>query len=98
PPISTLLPYTTLFRSPSTTAPAVEQARRLVPTPSPWTASLSATPETVSIRIAAPDLAAERITEAWFFPMHWGVIDHAPVHGEERSEEHTSELPSLTNL
>ena len=63
--------------APSTTAPAVEQARRLVPTPSPWTASLSATPETVSIRIAAPDLAAEQIAGAWFFPMRWGVIDHA---------------------
>src|SRR5215831_17874493 len=63
--------------APSTTAPAVEQARRLVPTLSPWAASLSATPETVSIRIAAPGLAAERIAEAWFFPMRWGVIDHA---------------------
>src|SRR5215510_16619390 len=55
--------------APSTTAPAVEQARRLVPTLSPWAASLSASPETVSIRIAAPGLAAERIAEAWFFPM-----------------------------
>src|SRR5262249_15710647 len=63
--------------APSDTAPAVEHALRAVPTPSPWAASLSATPETVSIRIAAPDLAAERIAEAWFFPMHWGVIDHA---------------------
>ena len=63
--------------APSVTAPAVEEARRAAPTPSPWAAAVSATPETVSIRVAAPDLAAERIAEAWFFPMRWGVIDHA---------------------
>ena len=63
--------------APSDTAPAIEHARRSVPTPSPWAASLSATPETVSIRVAAPDLAAERIVEAWFVPMRWGVIDYA---------------------
>ena len=59
------------------TASAIEQARRAVPRPSPWPASLTATPETVTISVAAPGLAADRIVEAWFFPMRWGVIDHA---------------------
>jgi thiol:disulfide interchange protein len=71
------LPVAAGSPAPSDTAPAVEHARRSVPTPSPWAVSLSATPDTVSIRVAAPDLAAERIVEAWFFPMRWGVIDHA---------------------
>jgi thiol:disulfide interchange protein len=55
----------------------VEQARRTVPALSPWPATLSATPETVTIKVAAPGLAVDRIVEAAFFPMRWGVIDHA---------------------
>src|SRR5262245_21035724 len=59
------------------TAPAIEQARRAVPTPSPWTASLRASPESVTISVAAAGLAADRIEGAWFLPLRWGVIDHA---------------------
>ena len=55
----------------------VEQARHAVPAPSPWGATLHATPETVTITVAAPGLTDHRIAEAWFLPMRWGVIDHA---------------------
>ena len=59
------------------TAPAIEQARHTVPTPSPWAVSLRTSPEAVTISVAARGLAADRIEEGWFLPMRWGVIDHA---------------------
>jgi thiol:disulfide interchange protein len=62
---------------PAATAPAIERARRAVPAPSPWRTSLRATPDTVTVSVAAPGLAADRIAEVWFFPSRWGVIDHA---------------------
>ncbi|HWO04482.1 MAG TPA: protein-disulfide reductase DsbD domain-containing protein, partial [Methylomirabilota bacterium] len=44
--------------APAVTAPAIERARRAVPAPSPWPATLSATAETVTVSVAAPRLAA----------------------------------------
>ena len=58
-------------------APAIEQARRSVPTPSPWAISVRTSPEGVTVSVAATGLAADRIEEAWFLPLRWGVIDHA---------------------
>jgi thiol:disulfide interchange protein DsbD len=63
--------------SAAATAPAIERARRAVPAPSPWATSLRATADTVTVSVAAPRLAADRIAEVWFFPSRWGVIDHA---------------------
>jgi thiol:disulfide interchange protein/DsbC/DsbD-like thiol-disulfide interchange protein len=63
--------------APAATAPAIERARRAVPAPSPWPATLHATAETVTVSVAAPRLAADRISDVWFFPARWGVIDHA---------------------
>jgi thiol:disulfide interchange protein len=58
-------------------APLIAAARRSAPTPSPWPASFEATAETVTLRVAAPGLAAERIAEVWFYPARWGAIVHA---------------------
>ncbi|HET6365877.1 MAG TPA: thioredoxin family protein, partial [Pseudomonadales bacterium] len=58
-------------------APAIAAARRAVPAPSPWPARYAATPESVTLTVAAPRLRAERVGEVWFFPARWGVIDHA---------------------
>jgi thiol:disulfide interchange protein DsbD len=63
--------------APATTAGDIERARRMVPTPSPWPATVSATAETVTISAAAANLSPDRIAGAWFFPLRWGVIDHA---------------------
>jgi thiol:disulfide interchange protein DsbD len=38
---------------------------------------MQATPETVTVAVAAPGLRPERIAEAWLVPGRWGVIDHA---------------------
>ena len=48
-----------------------------MPSPSPWPASFTATPETVTFTVAARGLAPERIAEVWFYPARWGAIDHA---------------------
>ena len=58
-------------------APLIAAARRAVPTPSPWPASFVATPERVTLTIAARGLDAQRIAETWFYPARWGVIEHA---------------------
>ena len=71
------LPVATGKPGPGGGAAAIEQARRAVPSPSPWSASLRATPETVTVSVTAPGLRPDRIAEVFFFPGRWGVIDHA---------------------
>ncbi len=58
-------------------AAAIAAARRLVPAPSPWPATVSADAATVTLRVAAPGLAPGPIAEVWFYPARWGVIEQA---------------------
>ena len=58
-------------------AALIADARRRVPAPSPWPASFVASAETVSLTVAARELAPERIAEVWFYPARWGAIEHA---------------------
>jgi len=58
-------------------AALIAKARQAVPTPAPWPASFTASPDTVTFTVAAGGLAPERIAEAWFYPARWGLIDHA---------------------
>jgi thiol:disulfide interchange protein DsbD len=58
-------------------AALIADARRRVPSASPWAASFVASAETVSLTVAARDLAPERIAEVWFYPARWGAIEHA---------------------
>jgi thiol:disulfide interchange protein DsbD len=57
--------------------PRIAAARRSLPVPSPWPASFTATSERVTFTLAARDLDAPRVAEAWFYPAKWGVIEHA---------------------
>jgi thiol:disulfide interchange protein DsbD len=77
--VTLTLPVMTGKPAPGAGAAAIEQARRAVPGPSPWPASLRATPEAVTLSVAAPGLDRDRIEEVLFFPGRWGVIDHAAV-------------------
>src|SRR5262245_36601759 len=62
-------------------APLIAAARRGVPTPSPWPASFSATPDEINLAVAARGLSPDRIADVWFFPATWGPIEHAaPQH------------------
>src|SRR5262245_52605819 len=58
-------------------APLIAAARRRVPVAGPWPASFASTSETVTLTVAARDLAPERVAEVWFYPARWGVIAHA---------------------
>jgi thiol:disulfide interchange protein DsbD len=58
-------------------APMIEAARRAAPAASPWPASFTATDELVTLRVAARSLAREHIAEVWFYPLRWGLIEHA---------------------
>jgi thiol:disulfide interchange protein len=58
-------------------AARIAEARRRVPAASPWPASFTATAETVTLTVAATELAPERVAEVWFYPARWGAIDHA---------------------
>jgi thiol:disulfide interchange protein DsbD len=81
-PLSLSLPVVAGEPGPHPTgAPLIARARQAVPSPSPWPASFTATPETGSLTIAARGLASDRIAEVWFYPTRWGAIDHAaPQH------------------
>src|SRR5262245_62050214 len=54
---------------------SIAAARRSMPTQSPWRASFAATTRDVTLMVDAPGLAAERISEVWFYPARWGAID-----------------------
>jgi thiol:disulfide interchange protein DsbD len=63
----------------------IATTRAGLPRPSPWSASFSATADTVTLTVAAPGLTRERITEALFFPYAWGPIAHAGAQALEVS-------------
>ena len=62
---------------PGAGAAEIARARRAVPVGSPWPASFAASPERVVLTVAAPGLAADRITDMWFYPAQWGLIEYA---------------------
>ena len=77
-PVSLSLPVVAGEPGPHPTgAPLIARARQAVPSPSPWPASFTATPEAVTFTVAARGLAPDRIAEVWFYPARWGAIDHA---------------------
>jgi thiol:disulfide interchange protein DsbD len=57
--------------------PAIARVRAALPRPIPWPVTVTATADRVTIRVAAASLHPTRITEAWFYPLEWGLIDFA---------------------
>src|SRR5687768_17998727 len=82
PPRSTLFPYTTLFRS-KTSSPAMPGSKRFLH------------PEAIK-RIARLEIRARHIVEGFLSGMHRSPYFGQSV--EFRSEEHTSELQSRLHL
>jgi thiol:disulfide interchange protein/DsbC/DsbD-like thiol-disulfide interchange protein len=56
---------------------AIARARASLPRPSPWPVAVVAADESVTVNVAAAGLARERIEEAWFYPLAWGLIEYA---------------------
>src|SRR2546427_10299519 len=92
PPRPTLFPYPTLFRSVQTAVPALLTVRL----PSPTAASMVSVPP-AAMTVAPVPRPTPPVDESYIVPP---VQRNAPVvvSVPERSEEHTSELPSQSNL
>jgi thiol:disulfide interchange protein DsbD len=77
-PVALTLPVAaTAPESDPDAGPRIAAARQRLPVPSPWPASFVATPEQLTFTLAARDLDASRVAEAWFYPAKWGAIEHA---------------------
>src|SRR5256886_15866471 len=114
PPRSTLFPYTTLFRSGLArglrTARRGERARigrapgpRLRPRRNPPRGRQSVKPRSATVRIAAGqgfwgDWLEAPYRQVTRGPGDYLMMDHLPQVTKSRSEEHTSELQSQSNL
>jgi thiol:disulfide interchange protein len=57
--------------------PSIERVLNAAPRPLPWPVTITATTDTVTVRVAAAGLRADRIVEAWFYPLAWGLVDFA---------------------
>jgi DsbC/DsbD-like thiol-disulfide interchange protein len=53
------------------------QAQSTLPKPAPWPVVFSAEPDTLTLLVAASDVATTGLAEATFFPLDYGIIDHA---------------------
>jgi thiol:disulfide interchange protein len=53
----------------------IAAARRTIPSQSPWLTSFTVTAQDVILTIDAPGLAADSVSEVWFYPTRWGAID-----------------------
>jgi thiol:disulfide interchange protein DsbD len=53
------------------------EVQPLLPRTAPWKVVFAAEQETLTLVVAEPDVAASPITEATFFPLAYGIIDHA---------------------
>ncbi|HET7876515.1 MAG TPA: thioredoxin family protein, partial [Methylomirabilota bacterium] len=56
---------------------AVARARASLPRPSPWPVAVVAADQSITVNVAAAGLVGERIEEAWFYPLEWGLIEYA---------------------
>jgi thiol:disulfide interchange protein DsbD len=53
------------------------QAQAAVPQPAPWPVVFAVEPDTLTLQVVAPDVAVTRLAQATFFPLVYGIIDHA---------------------
>ena len=53
------------------------EVQPMLPRAAPWKVLFAAEQDTLTLLVAAPDIAASPITDATFFPLAYGIIDHA---------------------
>jgi thiol:disulfide interchange protein DsbD len=76
--VSRTLPVTAgLPPADSQWAPIIARVRAALPRPILWPVTVTATTDAVNIRVASAGLNPARVTEAWFYPLEWGLIDYA---------------------
>lgn len=63
--------------TPSEHADHFAETERSIPTPADWPATVEQSSDTVTLKVAAPELDPNRVTKVEFFPDTWGLVDHA---------------------
>jgi thiol:disulfide interchange protein DsbD len=53
------------------------QAQSTLPQPAPWPVVFSTEQDTLTLLVTAPDIATTGVAGATFFPLDYGIIDHA---------------------
>lgn len=54
-----------------------EQTQPTLPKPAPWQVVFSADPDTLTLLVKGSEVARTHLAEATFFPLTYGIIDHA---------------------
>ena len=62
------------------------EVQPLLPRAAPWKVLFAEEQETLTLLVAAPDIAASPITDATFFPLTYGIIDHAAAQQFQMTE------------
>jgi thiol:disulfide interchange protein DsbD len=55
---------------------AFAEARQALPKSSPWAVAFETTPDTLTLRVATPELQPDQIEQVYFFPFADGVIEY----------------------
>jgi thiol:disulfide interchange protein DsbD len=55
----------------------IDAARMLLPIDSPWPVSADIRDGALTLRVSGAELTADRVERVSFFPLDWGVIEHA---------------------
>jgi thiol:disulfide interchange protein DsbD len=58
-----------------------------LPRAAPWKVVFTEEQDTLTLIVAAPDVAASPITDATFFPLAYGIIDHAAAQQIQMTEQ-----------
>lgn len=85
---------------------AFKQAQRALPKPAPWQVEFAAGQDTVTLLVEGADVVATRFAEVMFFPLAYGIIDHAAPQQMESTpqglrltlQRGTFDIAQLTNL
>ena len=63
------------------------EVQPMLPRAAPWKVVFAAEQDTLTLLVAAPDIAASPITDATFFPLAYGIIDHAAAQQLQMTEQ-----------
>ena len=63
------------------------EVQPMLPSAAPWKVVFTEEPDTLTLVVAAPDVAASPITDATFFPLAYGIIDHAAAQQFQMTEQ-----------
>lgn len=66
---------------------ALTEVQPRLPSAAPWQVVFTEDQDTLTLVVAAPDIAASPITDVTFFPLAYGIIDHAAAQQFQMTEQ-----------